>query len=98
MAATTRRAIHHEPGKHEYAFERGIPTEETVRRAYDEADLNRAIQAYKFFYPTVSGAAIIKGNMDAGIIPNKVFGILDTDPQALVFSYDHQVRVEVGSL
>jgi hypothetical protein len=86
MAATARRAVHHDPGKHEYAFERGIPTEDTAKRAYDDADLNRAIQAYKFFYPTVSGAAIIKGNIDAGIVPNKVFGILDTDPRALIFT------------
>ena len=44
-----------------YAFERGFPTDETIRQAYDDADLNRAVQAYKFFYPTVSGAAIVRG-------------------------------------
>lgn len=58
-----------------YSFTRGYPTDETTRRAYDEADLERAIQAYKFFYPTVSGAAIIKGNEQIGVIPNKVFGV-----------------------
>lgn len=86
MRPVARRAVHHESGKHDYAFERGIPTEETARKAYDDADLARAVQAYKFFYPTVSGAAIVKGNIDVGIVPNKVFGILDTDPQALVFT------------
>ena len=30
----------------EYRFERGFPTTETARQAYDEADLNRGIQAY----------------------------------------------------
>jgi hypothetical protein len=45
-----------------YAFERGFPTDDTVKQAYDDADLERAIQAYKFFYPTVSGAAIVRGN------------------------------------
>jgi hypothetical protein len=29
----------------EYTFKGGYPTPETVRRAYDEADLNRAVQA-----------------------------------------------------
>ncbi len=33
-----------------------------MKQAYDDADLERAIQAYKFFYPTVSGAAIVRGN------------------------------------
>jgi len=60
-----------------YAFEKGHPSEETVRHAYDDADLNRAIEAYKFFYPTVSGAAIVKGNEQIGIVANKVFGVLD---------------------
>jgi hypothetical protein len=69
-----------------YAFKRGFPTEETVRQAYEDADLNRAIQTYKFFYPTVSGAAIIRGNVQIGVIPNKVFGILDCGPQQLVFT------------
>ena len=69
-----------------YAFVRGFPTDETIRNAYDDADLNRAIQAYKFFYPTVSGAAIVKGNQQIGLVPNKVFGILDCSPDQLVFT------------
>jgi len=69
-----------------YAFERGFPTEDTVKHAYDDADLDRAIQAYKFFYPTVSGAAIVRGNEQIGIVPNKVFGILDCAPEQLVFT------------
>jgi hypothetical protein len=69
-----------------YAFVQGFPTDETIRKAYDDADLNRAIQSYKFFYPTVSGAAIIKGNEEIGVVPNKVFGILDCAPEQLVFT------------
>jgi hypothetical protein len=38
-----------------YVTEHGFPTAEMAERAYDDADLNRAIQAYRFFYPTVSG-------------------------------------------
>ena len=69
-----------------YAFERGFPTDETLSQSYDDADLNRAIQAYKFFYPTVSGAAIVRGNEEVGVVPNKVFGILDCAPEQLVFT------------
>lgn len=52
------------PGRYEFAG--GYPTPETVRRAYDEADLNRAVQAYRFFYPSVSIMATWKGNLRAG--------------------------------
>jgi hypothetical protein len=71
-------------GKH--VIEGGRPAAETVQRAYDDADLSRAIAAYKFFYPTVSGAAIVKGNEQIGVVPNKVFGILDCAPEQLVFT------------
>src|ERR1700722_4138275 len=54
----------------------GFPAPDEVRRLYDEADLNRAVQAYRFFYPTVSGAAIFRGNTEAGLVENKVFGVL----------------------
>jgi hypothetical protein len=66
---------------HDYTFEGGYPTPETIQQAYDDADLNRAIQAYKYFYATVAGAAIFKGNADVGIFPNKTFGTMDTQPK-----------------
>jgi hypothetical protein len=59
---------------------------EIVSRAYADSDLVRAITAYKFFYPTVSGAAIVKGNEAIGVVPNQVFGILDCGPEQLVFT------------
>ena len=69
-----------------YAFARGFPVKDTAGQAYDDADLNRAIQAYKFFYPTVSGAAILHGSKAVGAVPNKVFGILDTEPMQVGFT------------
>jgi len=69
-----------------YAFVRGFPSPATIAQAYDDADLDRAIQCYKFFYPTVSGAAIVRGNAEIGIVPNKVFGVLDCGPDQLVFT------------
>jgi hypothetical protein len=73
-------------GHAKHVIEGGRPAAETVQRAYDDADLSRAIAAYKFFYPTVSGAAIVKGNEQIGVVPNKVFGILDCAPEQLVFT------------
>jgi len=36
-----------------YKFERGYPVGETANLAYDNADLSRATEAYKFFFPTM---------------------------------------------
>lgn len=70
----------------DYEFDGGYPTPETVQKVYDEADLNRAIQCYRFFYPSVSIMATWKGNIKGGTIPNKVFALLEGTPQQLVFT------------
>ncbi|MBF4516898.1 DUF1254 domain-containing protein [Flavobacterium sp. ANB] len=70
----------------DYEFVGGYPTEATIKKAYDDADLTRAIQAYKFFYPTVSGEAMFKGNEPVGVIANKTFGTLDTKPGQVGFT------------
>src|SRR5262245_2835428 len=57
-------------------FERGYPTPGSAKEAYDDLDLNRAIEAYRFFFPTVSGIAIFKGFENVGVVPNRVFGTL----------------------
>jgi len=64
----------------------GFPDPGNTRNAYDAADLARAIDAYKFFYPTVTGAAIIKGNESIGLVTNRVFGIMDSNPKQVVFT------------
>jgi hypothetical protein len=63
-----------------YTFERGYPTMETAQKAYDDADLNRGIQAYRFFYPTVSGAGICKSNSAVGLVDNQTFGLINSKP------------------
>ena len=65
----------------DYEFVGGYPTPETVQRAYDEADLNRAVQCYRLFFPAVSGLAIFEGNHDIGVFENTVFGTLETQPK-----------------
>ncbi|MDA0158646.1 DUF1254 domain-containing protein [Solirubrobacter ginsenosidimutans] len=64
----------------------GFPAPATIERAYDQADLNRAIQAYRFFFPTVSGLAMVKGNEPVGLVDNRVFGQLDTQPRHVGFT------------
>jgi hypothetical protein len=60
---------------------RGYPTAETIQQAYDDVDLNRAVQMYRYFYRSVSGAAIFDGTAKVGVHPNKVFGYMDTQPR-----------------
>lgn len=61
----------------EYRFEGGFPTADTVQGAYDDADLVRAITAYRFFYPSVSGYCIYKGDLAAGMVANQTFSLVE---------------------
>jgi hypothetical protein len=70
----------------DYEFKGGYPTPETIRKAYDDADLARAIQAYKLFYPTVSFEGTWRGNLKEGAIANQVFPLLEGTPHQLVFT------------
>jgi len=85
-------------GAIEYTFKGGFPTTETIQRAYDDADFCRAIEAYKFFYPTVSIAGTWKGNIHAGTIPNKVLLILHGRPEQLVFTPNSDTPYAGGTL
>ncbi len=87
-----------ERGAAEYTFKGGFPTSETIRRAYDDADLYRAIEAYKFFYPTVSIMGTWKGNIHAGTIPNKVLLILHGRPEQLVFTPNSDTPYAGGTI
>src|SRR5262249_16112076 len=69
-----------------YKFERGFPTKETIRRAYDDADLNRAIQAYRFFYPNVSIYGMFEGFKTVGAVNNKNFLVLEGKPSGVLYT------------
>ncbi len=66
---------------HGLSFDGGFPATETVQEVFDAADLNRAVEAYRFFYPTVSGAAIFDETVRVGARPNTRFGYMDTQPK-----------------
>jgi hypothetical protein len=67
-------------------FPGGLPTSETIERLYDEADLNRAIQTYKFFYPNISIAGLAAGFEKFGPVNNKKFFILSGAPNQILFT------------
>ncbi len=75
-----------------YEFVNGYPTATTIQNAYDAADLNRAIQTYRFFYPTVSILATWDGNMAAGCVANKTFAIMDGAPAQKAFTPNSDTR------
>ena len=59
-----------------YEFEGGFPTPETIQRAYDDADLVRAVTAYRFFYPSASAVCVYDGNIDSGMVANRKFCVV----------------------
>lgn len=67
-------------------FERGFPTPDAARAARDDADLQRAVVAYRFWYPTVSAEGIFNGNREAGIPDNTAMGIASTGPRQVGFT------------
>ena len=70
----------------EYEFRNGYPTPETARRVQDEQDYQRAVQAYRFFYPTVSMEATLQGTRDAGAKDDKGAMILAGGPRHVLFT------------
>ncbi|KRC46825.1 hypothetical protein ASE16_15580 [Leifsonia sp. Root227] len=69
-----------------YVITGGFPNGDTAALAFDEADLVRALHAYRFFYPTVSFEATWRGNLDGGVVPNQVFPALKGTPKQFVFT------------
>lgn len=53
-----------------YAFTQGYPTADAAKQAIDDTDFQRAVQAYRFWYPTVSEEGISQGSRDIGLPDN----------------------------
>ena len=65
---------------------RGDSRPQTAQRLYDEADLNRAIQAYKFFYPNISMVGLAAPFEGFSPVNNKSFFILSGSPKQILFT------------
>ncbi|MGY8665835.1 DUF1254 domain-containing protein [Bradyrhizobium sp. UFLA05-109] len=80
----------HQPAQAEgpapYAFERGHPAADTSKRARDDADFQRAIIAYRFWYPSVSVEGIFNGNREAGLKDGEKMGIAAAGPRQIGFT------------
>ncbi|WP_054812966.1 DUF1214 domain-containing protein [Nocardia arizonensis] len=69
-----------------YPFHDGYPTPEAARRARADTDFQRAVLAYRFWYPTVSMEGIFHGNRAAGMPDNASMGIAATGPRHVGFT------------
>jgi hypothetical protein len=67
-------------------FKGGFPTPDEARKARDEADYQRAVTAYRFWYPTVSCEGIFNGNRELGLKDNEDMSIMAAGPRQVVFT------------
>jgi hypothetical protein len=81
-----------------YVFEGGFPTAETVARSGEEADFERAVTAYRFWYPTVSVEGIFNGNREVGLADNEAIGIASTGPLQVGFTLNSDTPYGAGTL
>ena len=70
----------------DYKFDLGYPTPEASQRARDDADLQRAMTAYRFWYPSVSVEGIFNGNREIGINDGEAMGISAAGPRQVGFT------------
>jgi len=55
----------------------GFPTDDTIRRAYDQLDLQRATQVYLEFIPFMSQQAMFDSHEQLGVRENRDVGVFD---------------------
>ncbi len=78
LAVTT---AHAQSAESPLQFERGFPVAGTAESSYDASDLRRAIEAYKFFYPTMGSEAVMQQMLTNGAKVNEVGHVMATWPR-----------------
>jgi hypothetical protein len=81
----------------EYTYSGGFPTPETVQRAKDEADLNRAITSYRFWYPAVSVEGMFNGFAQTGIKVNESMSVLSAGPRQIAYTANSDTPYGAGA-
>jgi hypothetical protein len=79
-------------------FKGGFPTPDEARKARDDADYQRAVTAYRFWYPTVSCEGIFNGNREKGIHDNESMIILSAGPRQVAFTANSDTPYGAGAL
>ncbi|KJF22166.1 DUF1254 domain-containing protein [Rhodococcus sp. AD45-ID] len=81
-----------------YEFSGGYPTAATAKKAHEDAYLERALVAYRFWYPTVSIEGIFNGNRELGFDDNKAMGIAATTPRQVGFTLNSDTPYGAAAL
>jgi hypothetical protein len=81
-----------------YEFKDGYPTADGARAALDDAAYQRALTAYRFWYPTVSNEGIFNGNRQAGIEDTAAVGVASTGPRQVGFTLNSDTPYAAGCL
>jgi hypothetical protein len=98
VSSLASAAYAQEAQKPSYTFDKGYPTPETSYKAYRDADLQRAIVAYRFWYPTVSVEGIFNGNREAGLKDNEAMGAMAAGPKQLGFTLNSDTPYGAATL
>jgi uncharacterized protein (TIGR03066 family) len=85
-------------GDAQYQFKGGFPTPRGSKEARDHADFERAVTAYRFWYPTVSCEGIFNGIRKNGINDNEGITILSAAPRHVIFTANSDTPYGSGTL
>lgn len=75
-----------------------FPAAEAAEAARNQADFERAVTAYRFWYPTVSCEGIFNGNREKGIRDNESIIILSAGPRQVAFTANSDTPYGAGAL
>ena len=64
----------------------GFPSVEDVRLARDDEEFERAVTAYRFWYPTVSMEGVFNGRRQAGVRDNREVMLMVCGPRHVLFT------------
>jgi hypothetical protein len=79
-------------------FELGFPAPRLAMDAHDDQALRRALEAYHFFYPTVSMEGILRGTRAAGAEDNASAMLLMAQPRHIGFTLNSDTPYAGGVL
>ncbi|MBA4066137.1 MAG: hypothetical protein C0501_20950 [Isosphaera sp.] len=76
----------------------GFPTPAAAQQARDDADYQRAVTAYRFWYPTVSAEAMFHGHRELGNKDNEAMRVLAAGPRHVGFTLNSDTPYGGGVL
>ncbi len=79
-------------------FKAGFPTTEAAQQSRDDADYERAVTAYRFWYPTVSCEGIFNGGREIGVKDNENVMIMAAGPRQVAFTANSDTPYGAGCL